>query len=218
MAVLTGVAALVLAGCGSAGDLAAGGAVGGSGAPALTDAGGVVVTAHDLDPDGSYPDDPVAVAVYVEPLCPHCKAFSADQGRLLAERLAVGAITLEYRLVSFLDTGATDHASARSVNAALCVETVAGPAAYGSYIEALLADQTATGPTDDTLVALADETGADSAESCIRDQTNADLVPQLTERAMDTISGTPTVVVDGKTLTSIPTTAELNALLGSSEV
>ena len=216
IAVLAALVTLVLAGCGSAADVTTehGSATEGSAVPALTDAGGIVVTARDLDPEGSYPPDPVAVAVYVEPLCPPCEAFSAEQGRLLDERLEEGAITLEYRVVSFLDGPTTDEASARSANAALCVATIAGPAAYASYVRAVMERRTPSDLSDDDLVDLADEQHADAAEGCIRDRDNADLVAQTTERALAVIPGTPTVVVDGRMLESIPTTAQLDALLG----
>ncbi|MGH1562951.1 DsbA family protein [Mumia sp. DW29H23] len=211
------LASLVLVACVSAADVATGGPGGGSGL-ALTADGGVVVTANDLDPSGSFPDDPVAVAVYVEPLCPHCKAFAADQGRLLEERLAAGAITLEYRMVSFLDNGTTGHASARSVNAALCVAETGGPAAYDAFVTGLLDGQTPSGLSDEDLVALADDAGAAGAEACIEAQEHADLVAELTNEAMETIEGTPTVVVDGKTLQGTPTTTELAAMLGTTTV
>ncbi|MFC6151991.1 MULTISPECIES: DsbA family protein [Mumia] len=213
---------LLLVSCGSAADVvkqSGGGAWGTAGASLpLTADGGIVVTAHDLDPTGSYPDDPVAVAVYVEPLCPHCGAFAADQGRLLAARLAAGSITLEYRLVSFLDNGSTDRASARSVNAALCVSAAGGPAAYEAYVASLLENQQPGGMSDDELVDLADDLGDDGTEACIRDEVHADLVSDLSERGLKAISGTPAVVVDGRPLEQIPTTAELEAMLGSEVV
>ncbi|WP_370619672.1 DsbA family protein [Mumia sp. Pv 4-285] len=216
------LASLLLVSCGSAAQIAgeSGGETWGpeaAGLP-LTDDGGVVVTAHDLDPTGSYPDDPVAVAVYVEPLCPHCGAFAADQGRLLADRLASGAITLEYRLVSFLDTGSTDRASARSVNAALCVSAAGGPVAYEAFVGALLENQQPDGLSDDDLVALAADIAGARSERCIRDEEHQELVRVLTERGVEEISGTPAVVVDGRPLDQIPTTAELRAMFGAATV
>jgi len=208
----------LLAACGHAADVATGRSGPAGAVPTLTDGGGVVVTARDLDPAGSFPEQATAVAVYVEPLCPHCKAFAADQGRLLQARLAEGAITLEYRLVSFLDNGSTDRASARSVNAGLCVAAVEGAAEYAAFVAALLEHQRPGGLSDTDLVGLADEVGAADARSCIESGQHADLVPELTEDAMGRIDGTPAVEVDGTMLESTPTTAELTALLGRTTV
>lgn len=209
---------LLLNACGRAADLATGGAWGGAAVdvPGLTADGGVVVSADDLGADGSTSgaSDAAKVVVYVEPLCPHCKAFETAHGTLLQELLTDGRITLEYRLVSFLDNARTQRSSARAVNAALCAATDAGPSAYAAYVRALLDNQPTDGVlSDDTLVALGDDAGA-SIEACVRDEAHADLVSSLSEAALGKISATPTVLVDGRELEGVPSVTELKAALG----
>ncbi|WP_262853038.1 DsbA family protein [Mumia quercus] len=220
--VLTVVLCLFLvSACGRAADLATGGTWGGSATdvPGLTADGGVVVSADDLDPDGSSAadaSDAAEVVVYVEPLCPHCKAFDAAHGVMLQELLEDGRITVEYRLVSFLDNARTQRSSARAVNAALCAATGGGPSGYAAYVRALLENQPADGVlSDETLVALGEDAGAgDSIASCVRGEAHADLVASLSEAALGKISATPTVLVDGRALEGVPSVAELNAALG----
>ncbi|MFD1826888.1 MULTISPECIES: DsbA family protein [Mumia] len=203
--------------CGSAADLAVGGSRSGAATevPGLTVDGGVVVSSDDLDTEAAEASDPIPVVVYVEPLCPHCKAFDAEHGSMLQERLEGGQITLEYRLVSFLDNGTTERSSARAVNAALCAATDAGPAAYATYVHELLENQPVGGVlTDAALVALGDDAGA-SIESCVTGESHADLVASLSKNALGKISATPTVIVGGREFEGVPTAEDLVAALGS---
>ncbi len=196
--------------CGSAADLASGH---GSTAPRLTEDGGVVVSSADLEPAVAPDSDAVPVVVYVEPLCPHCKAFDDQHGAFLQERLQSGRITLEYRLVSFLDNGRTQRSSARAVNAALCVAAEGGPAAYAAFVHALLENQPSDGVlTDDALLGLADSVKAPAGD-CVVGEDHAALVSSLSKQALGRITATPTVIVGGRQLEGVPSAGELLAAL-----
>ena len=151
-------------------------------------------------------DAPVTVEVYEDFLCPFCGEYEAATSRMLQEHAAAGDVHVQYRVVSFLDRASSDDYSTRSANALAVVLDQAGPEVAVAFHDLLFENQPAEGGaglSDDHLVALAGEAGAD--ESAVRGPIESlafgQWVKNATEAASERgINGTPTVLVDGEPL------------------
>ncbi len=202
LALLVAVCGFVLSGCASAEDSAdSAGNTSPSAEAELTDAGGVVVTGADLSDDVGDDGSPVEVIVYEDFQCPYCGALEESVGDYLEDSLENGEITVEYRIVSFLDQASQNEFSSRAANAALCVYDASGASAFFEFHGELFENQPeegTSGPDDDQLGAYAEDSGADVAD-CITDRSMADQVSASTQRMQqDDVTGTPTVIVDGE--------------------
>ncbi|SDH30123.1 DsbA family protein [Agrococcus jejuensis] len=155
--------------------------------------------------------DRVHVVAYVDLLCPYCGLFFAANGRYLEDAVAAGDVALEIHPVSFLD--GQSQGTQYSTRAANLVAAVASlhPEATPAVIRALFADQPGeqtTGHSDDELLAIAAEAGAQSEALTVAVTTIAfaPFVEASTDAATDTslpgqtvpLTGTPTVIVDGQ--------------------
>ena len=168
--------------------------------------------AHTVDgtiiPVGSA-SAPVTVDLYEDFQCPNCKAFEAKAGATLAKLVTAGTVQARYHGMAFLDTNANHAYSTRALNAAAVVVDTAGPAGFQKFHDLLYAHQPAeggSGLTDEQLVKYAVQAGADAgvAAADIEQRTYADWVAKSTDQASkDGVTGTPTVVVDGKTLSDL---------------
>jgi protein-disulfide isomerase len=170
------------------------------------------VPAHTVDgtiiPVGSA-SAPVTVDLYEDFQCPNCKAFEAKAGSTLAKLVAAGTVQARYHGMAFLDTNANHAYSTRALNAAAAVVDTAGPDGFQKFHDLLYAHQpaeTGSGLSDEQLVTYAVQAGADAgvAAADIEQRTYADWVKKSTDQASkDGVTGTPTVRVDGKTLTDL---------------
>lgn len=156
--------------------------------------GGFVVGNADAD---------TTITVYEDLQCPACKAFETASGDKLTELAESGDVSVEYRIISFLDSPATDDYSSRAANASACVMEQ-GTDTWAAFHKAMYEKQSPeSGPglTDEEILAIAVDAGADEAEtkSCIADGTYDDWVAQVTDESGDDgVSSTPTVMVDGE--------------------
>jgi protein-disulfide isomerase len=155
-------------------------------------------------------DAPVTVDLYEDFQCPNCRAFEDAGGKTLAQLVSDGTVQARYHGMAFLDTSANHDYSTRALNAAAVVVDSAGPEGFQTFHDLLYAHQPAeggSGLTDEQLVAYAVQSGADAgaaAAAGIEQRTYGDWVKQATDRASkDGVTGTPTVVVDGKKLTDL---------------
>jgi len=152
---------------------------------------------------------PVTVDLYEDFQCPNCKAFEAAAGSTLAKLVATGTVQARYHGMAFLDTAANHAYSTRALNAAAVVVDTAGPQGFQKFHDLLYAHQppeTGSGLTDEQLVKYAVQAGADAgvAAADVEQRTYADWVAESTDQASkDGVTGTPTVVVDGKKLTDL---------------
>lgn len=203
------VSAALLAGCGSAEDTRADAAADAAARvqqqrdAELTDRGGVVVTGDDISTDAESAASPAEVVVYEDFQCEFCKEVDDGVGDYLEERMLAGEITVEYRIVSFLDSSSTNEFSSRAANAALCVFDEAGPGAFYDVRHRLYESQPAegsAGPDEDALADYASDAGADVG-ACIANRARDDQVTTSTqEMDKENVTGTPTVLVDGDTI------------------
>lgn len=198
---------LSLAGCGSAEETARAESAAATqraeeqAAAELTAHAGVVVSGADIDDDAEEAESPAAVVVYEDFQCSYCKEVDAGVGDYLEERMEDGDITVEYRIVSFLDSASQNEYSSRAANAALCVFDKAGPGAFYEVREDLFdeqPDEGRAGPDDAALKEYASDAGADVGD-CITNRTYDETVTTATQNmSRDGVTGTPTVMVDGE--------------------
>lgn len=158
-------------------------------------------------------DAPKTVTVYEDLQCPACQSLEMSVGQKLTDGLKSGAIQVDYRLISFLDGASTNEYSSRATNAVLVVLEESGPEVFKDFHDELYAQQPAEGGdgfTDDELIDLAVEAGADEAaittgiKSKIYDQWIKNATDQSSK---DGVTGTPTVEIDGERVEDDPVAA-----------
>lgn len=160
---------------------------------------------------------PVDVALYEDFQCPACASFEERAGDTLTELMDGGEIQLTYHPIAFLDRASTDRYSTRSLNAVACVIDTA-PVAFLGFYGALFAAQPAEGGpglTDDELVTLAEDAGADGGQvaGCVENLTFETWTQEVTDSASQAgVNQTPTVLVDGEPLTDLTATGLRDAV------
>ncbi|WP_136708607.1 thioredoxin domain-containing protein [Agromyces sp. H66] len=172
--------------------------------------------AADGTPTPTVPDESGTVAnivVYLDYLCPFCGQFEATNSENIRTMVEEGAATLEVHPISILtNKSAGTQYSLRAANAAACVAD-ASPDSFFDFNAILFANQPeegTSGLTNDELKELAAEAGVSSPatiEQCIDDVQFKDWVQDATNRALTqpvpnsdlpSITGTPTVLVNGQ--------------------
>lgn len=172
-------------------------------------------------PEGGKPtpteqDDSVAnITVYSDYMCPYCNQFETAQMAQIQQWVKNGSATLELHPFNLLDrVSQGSKYSTRSAAAAACVADSA-PEDFLAYNTALYANQPSentTGLTNDELASLAAKAGATGSDvrTCITDQRFAGWVADATNRvlndpipnsSLDKLTGTPTIIVNGKQYT-----------------
>ncbi|WP_233205856.1 thioredoxin domain-containing protein [Cryobacterium sp. Y82] len=174
----------------------------------------------NANPRPSEPDTTGAVAnirVYVDYLCPLCGDFEDANNDQIAQWVESGAATVEIHPVAILTSkSAGTKYSLRAANAAACVANYS-PDDFFAFSSALFVDQpkeTSPGRSNDEIKAVVRESGVSTAlaniNSCIEDGTYESWVTAATNRALDgpipnssmeSIIGTPTILVNGKPYT-----------------
>lgn len=159
------------------------------------------------------------VDVYEDFQCPYCKQMEQSAGKKLEELAKDGKIKLNYHVLSFLDNGLKNDASARSANAAFCA------ADQGKFLEfhnKVFANQPAKegeGYTDDQLKGWGKDVGLSEAQAkvfnkCVDDNHYSNYVKATNDTmGTDKVTGTPTIKVNGEDLSN----SETNSLLEGSD-
>ncbi len=167
---------------------------------------GVEYTAEDAG--GQPPSgDPVKVVLYEDFQCPVCQAFEQANGAFLDEAVKNGDVTLEYRIITFLDRTSPNEYSSRAGSAALCAFDTGGGEAFQKTLELLYANQPpegSAGPEDPALVDTLKQVGVTgaAAESCVLKGKFIPWLEEATNASRDAkVTGTPTVLIDGKKVT-----------------
>lgn len=144
------------------------------------------------------------VVVYEDFQCPVCQAFEEATSAELEKAIKAGTVSVEYRMVSFLDHASKNTYSSRAANAAVAVLDLAGPEAFAAFHAALFADQPAegtAGPDNEALIDQAVAAGADRSD--VTPLIEGGAYDQWVGAATDAMSragvrGTPTVLIDGE--------------------
>ena len=136
----------------------------------------------------------------------------------IAGWVGAGRVKVHYHVISFLDGSSTTKDSSRAANALYASATVS-PDVFARYHQLLYQQQPAEGSaglTEDTLVRLAQDSGAGAVAGQIRAGTYADYVARATDQSSrDGVTGTPAVAGEragpspGRTLDAV--TAAVNA-------
>lgn len=171
--------------------------------------------------------DPAAtdvVEVYVDYQCPFCQRWEQEVGAALVERAlqpGSGLLVKQYNL-AFLQETSPDlqpaGASARAASAAACVLEADGVEVFAEFNTAIFAvADPAEPPTQfmaDALSTLARDAGAsDAAIACIEAEEHVPFVATSTQSGFGRgVGGTPTVVVNGRTLDNPFTDGDLLTL------
>ncbi|MGB3186446.1 MAG: thioredoxin domain-containing protein [Ornithinimicrobium sp.] len=174
-------------------DLAAQGSVN-----ALPEGGGLV-----LNPDAT---DVPEVHLYEDFQCPFCGQLEQTSGQAIVDAATAGEIKLTYTFMSFLDGVSGNQSSSRAANAAVCA---ADTEMFPAYIDAVFAQQPAEGEgfEDQVFFDAAQEAGIEGEAletftSCVEDQTYADYVQDMADRATaDGVTSSPVLMIDGEPIT-----------------
>ncbi|GAA4266818.1 DsbA family protein [Frondihabitans peucedani] len=176
-------------------------------------------------------DKTVNITVYLDYECPYCNQFETANEAQIKTWLQKGAVTYEVHPISILDASSQGTKySTRSANAAMCVANYDPDdflAVNTSFFKNQPAEQT-PGLTDDKLISLVKAAGATSSKvaSCIRagtfedfvsSQTKAALGSKLPNSSIEKLTGTPTVIVNGKQYSGSLTDAATFASFVSSQ-
>lgn len=160
--------------------------------------------------------DAIRIVLYTDYFCPICGTFEKTNGEQLVSWLDSGFVTVEVHPVPLLDrvSQGTRYAT-RAANAAACVAN-ADPDHFYDFHRRLFAqqpDEGSAGLSDDELIAIAKDAKVEaitSVSACITEQRFRPWVNAAKERALTgpvpdselaSVSGTPTVLVNGQQYT-----------------
>jgi protein-disulfide isomerase len=168
------------------------------------------------NPTNTVPDDSGTVAnivTYVDYLCPFCGQFETTNSESMRTMVESGAATLEIHPVAILtNKSAGTQYSLRAANAAACVAENS-PDSFFDFNALLFENQPEEGTaglTNDELKGFVEQSGASSLstiDKCIDDTQFRGWVQEATNRALteevpnsdlESITGTPTVLVNGQ--------------------
>jgi protein-disulfide isomerase len=147
---------------------------------------------------------PTTLTIYEDFQCPICREFEKEAKDKLHAAVDAGKIKIDYRMVSFLDSESTNEYSSRALNAAAVVLDTSGVDVFLAFHDLLYENQPeegGAGPTNDELVKLAVQAGAD--EDAVKGGIEDGEFDQWVTNTQDEMSkagvnGTPTVFVNGK--------------------
>lgn len=152
--------------------------------------------------------DVTQVRVYEDFQCPWCGRLEQSIGQALTDKAEAGEINLTFQIMSFLDGSLRNDSSTRAANAALCADDAGVFAPFHASVFANQPAQEGQGFTDEQFSTWAQDAGLsgaalDTFAQCVADETHAGYVAAMQERAnRDGVTGTPTVVVNGTTLSN----------------
>lgn len=188
-------------------------------APTGVDESGAIVVG---DPNAAN-----VVEVYVDYQCPFCQRWESEIGTLLVAKAQEDGSDLQLKQYNLAFLGETSPnldppgASARAASAAFCFLEGEGPDAFVEFNAEIFAQADPAEPASqfatEVMSALASEFGA-SAETiaCIEEERHVPFTALSTQVGFARgVQGTPTVVVNGRTVESSFSDTELLGLLGS---
>lgn len=144
-------------------------------------------------------DEPAQVIIYADPDCVHCADFEMANSEFINEKLDAEEITVEYRLVNYLDNPGTNNFSSRATNTALCT-AAEHPEKFNDVLTALFetySTHQGQGLSNDELKQLASDNGAEVSD-CMSNNTYRPFVDYTAAKAREGgIAGTPSIWVNG---------------------
>ncbi|PZG00154.1 DsbA family protein [Micromonospora deserti] len=146
-------------------------------------------------------EGPVTIDLYEDYLCPACKQFQQVSGDTINQLVSEGKVRVVFHPVAYLNRFSTTDYSTRSSAASGCA---AEGGRFREYTDALFERQPPEGGdglSNDALIDIGVGVGLarDDFGSCVRDGKYQPWTEHVTEEASKAnITGTPTVLVDGK--------------------
>jgi protein-disulfide isomerase len=151
------------------------------------------------------------IVTYVDFSCPACQAFEETNAENIKSLVEQGAATVEIHPIAILDSHFTTNYSTRANNVGACVANYS-PNDFYAVMEAMYTGQGTEGTaglTDTQMLSLVHTAGLRNGDvdSCVRGQTFKPWVTSATTRAtsgplpntsVTSVSGTPTVLVNGQ--------------------
>lgn len=157
------------------------------------------------------PEAPITIEIYEDFICPICSEFQNMYADQFTAWTADGSVRIVYRPVAILNPYSTTNYSTRSLNAFAAVMDTS-PEVAEAYYEILMAnqpDEGGPGLTDDILLDLAEQVGADRAaiEPAVSSLKFKNWIEEQNEYLSKNYQengkvGTPTIVVDGEKLSN----------------
>lgn len=166
---------------------------------------------------------PVKVVVYEDFICPFCGQFEAASRTTFEKDITAGKVQFQYHVLNFLDRNSTTDYSLRSANALAVVLDTSGSTVAKKFHDLLFENQPkegGAGISDSQLVDYAVQAGAtkSAVQPGIDDRTYQGWVKKVTDRASkDGVTGTPTVVIDGKQVKAASTDGLVAAIQSAVE-
>jgi protein-disulfide isomerase len=161
------------------------------------------------------PDAEHEVIIYEDFLCPFCGQLEAQTRDDLARLADEGRVLVEYRPFDLLSDAVGSDYPIRATNAFAVVLDAAGPDVAKEFHDLLFENQPSESgpfPSDDDLVDLAVEAGAEEADvrEGIETLAQQDWVDGATQAAADAnVQGTPTVILNGEVVTDYSSVDDL---------
>jgi protein-disulfide isomerase len=162
--------------------------------------------------DTSTLTDTVNIVTYIDLFCPRCQEFETTNATQINTLVSSGVATLEIHPIQILDRSSQGtRYSSRAVNASACVANFE-PDKYIDVQTAFYANQPKEGTgglSNADIATLVSSAGAKSSDvaTCIKKESFKGWVSASTERALtgplpnssiSSVTGTPTVLVDGQ--------------------
>ena len=146
------------------------------------------------------------VDLYEDFQCPSCEQLEQLLGPTFRRLEEDGTIRLRYHVLTFLDRNLRNDASERTANAAMCAADQGRFGAFHDLVYANQPTQEGQGWTDEQIAGFAEQAGISGSalgtwRTCVEDRTHAayvDSVQSASDKAG--VTGTPTVMVEGKVL------------------
>lgn len=147
-------------------------------------------------------DAPATVDLYEDFQCPACETFETQTGPTVSQLVDNGKIKVRYHVLSFIDDNVGGSYSARSANAAACVQASA-PDKFRAFHDALYRNQPKEGsnPPDSMILDAARGVGVTGAAftACVRDRTYKTYVSTVQDEASKAgVNQTPTILLNGR--------------------
>lgn len=155
------------------------------------------------------------VDVYEDFQCPNCREYEDRVGATMEAAVRANKAQVRYHSIAFLDSGSNGNRySSRAANAAYCASDISVEAFYRYHTvlygkiggKQVQPNEGTNGRTDDELISYARAakiTGSNLTDftGCVESEKHKALVEAITERSSKNgVSGTPTVLVNGKTI------------------
>ena len=163
-----------------------------------------------------YPDT-ANIVVYVDYMCPFCKAFEQTNAETIGTWVSQGLATVEYHPIAILDNlSQGSKYSSRAASAMACVAAYQ-PNSFFQANAALFSNQppeSTSGLTNEEIASVVAQAGVTDVDvvKCITDERYVRWVADATERtksavpnsSLERIGSTPTVLVNGQQYTGNP--------------